>query len=173
MEAKQNHLEAKFTAKKDNGKNLYNQKELLDTNTIVDKKTEKVIVDCRIYGGRSKNSSTIYASIWVYNIKENKIPEAERENWQYQYNGTKNAWFSGQTSGHGKAGGYGYHKASEAVQNAIDSAGIELYGTPYAARGEKVDFKTRTCISGTGDVVIYDSLLAIAYAAGYNDVILV
>lgn len=173
MKAKQSNLKAVFVAKKCNGENLRNQKELLDTCTIVDKKTEKVIVNCHVYVGRSKNSSTIYASIWVYNIKEKAIPEEKRKEWLYQYDNTTEAWFSGQTSGHGKAGGYGYHKASAAVQSAIDSAGIELYGTPYAADSEEVDFKTRASISGVGDSAIKSTLLAIAYAAGYNDVILV
>ena len=37
-------------------------------------------------------------------------------------------------SGRGKAGGYGYHKASAAFQDACDSAGIEL-SQPVDGRG--------------------------------------
>lgn len=173
MQAKQNHLKAKFVSKKENGKNLYNQKEVLEMYTIVDKKTEKTIINCHVYGGRSSNSSTIYASLWVYNIKENKIPEKERKGWLYQYDASSPGLFSGKTSGHGTAGGGGYHKASAAVGDAIASAGIELFGTPYNARDEKVSFKERAYINGVGDGAIKSALLAIAYAAGYNNVILV
>lgn len=57
--------------------------------------------------GRSRNASTVYASIWVH------------ANGHY-------------LAGHGNAGGYGYHKESAAFQDAITSAGIQLVGSPYA-----------------------------------------
>jgi hypothetical protein len=59
------------------------------------------IVDLRIWGPASKNGSTVYASVWVHG----------------------NEYHLG---GHGKAGGYGYCKASSAADCAIRDAGIEL-----------------------------------------------
>ena len=60
-------------------------------------------------------------------------------------------WIHGEpyTSGSGWAGGYGYHKASAALQEAITNAGFTL--------SEPID--------GRGDTAIDAALLAIAYYA--------
>ena len=55
-------------------------------------------------------------------------------------------------SGRGKAGGYGYHKASAAFQEACDSAGIEL--------SQPVD--------GRGDSSVRDALYAVGAALGFE-----
>ena len=52
-------------------------------------------------------------------------------------------------SGHGKAGGYGYHKESAALQEAIESAGIKL----------------RSPIDGAGDSAVRGAMEAINRAA--------
>lgn len=145
MQAKQTNTIAKFTTAQNKAKNYSNDKEVIGKFVIIDKTTERTIVDCRLYMGRSKNSSTVYASIWV-NIKDLKLPK----DWAYGF-----------TSGSGSAGGYGYHKQSAAVQDALTSAGIELYD-----KDKKQQF-----IHGVGDGAIRDALLAVAYAAGYNSVI--
>lgn len=65
-------------------------------------------------------------------------------------------WVNGETiycSGSGKAGGYGYHKASAAAQVAINSAGIELSKS----------------IDGVGDEAIEEAVKAIAVAMGYEE----
>lgn len=85
----------------------------------------------RLYWSRS--GMTAYASIWVR---------------------TKDRTFF---NGSGKASGYGYHKASSALQAAIDSAGIELSES----------------ISGRGESAMRDALEAIARAAGYRKTALV
>lgn len=146
MQAKQTII-AKFTTENSNAVNYDNKKEKVSQYVIIDKNTERRIVDCRVYMGRSSNSSTVFCSLWV-NIKENKKPKT----WQYAG-----------TSGTGSAGGYGYHKQSAAVQDALTSAGIELYNAD----------KTRRYIDGVGDSAIREALLAVAYAAGYNSVIFV
>ena len=55
-------------------------------------------------------------------------------------------------SGRGKAGGYGYHKASAAFQDACDSAGIEL--------SQPVD--------GRGDELVREAMFAIGAALGFE-----
>ena len=55
-------------------------------------------------------------------------------------------------SGSGYAGGYGYHKPSTAVANAIQAAGYNLSKD----------------ISGVGDNAIIDALVAIAVLCGYE-----
>ena len=55
-------------------------------------------------------------------------------------------------SGRGKAGGYGYHKASAAFQDACDSAGIEL--------SQPVD--------GRGDESVREAMFAIGAALGFE-----
>ena len=57
----------------------------------------KEAIVCRVYMGRSRQAREVYACIWVHGI------------------GT---WASGK----GSAGGYGYHKESQAIADAIDSA---------------------------------------------------
>ena len=107
------------------------KKELIKTyNVITD--TLKEIVTVRCYMGRSANASMVYASIWVHG------PEHF-------------------TSGTGKAGGYGYHKSSAAIGDAIKSAGIELSKD----------------IEGLGDGAIDDALKAIARALGFSNVLIV
>ena len=111
-----------------NAINYGNKKELVNSwNVIVNSNDGlKNIITVRCYMGRSANASTMYASIWIYDEKHH-------------------------ASGSGKAGGYGYHKASAAISEAIKSAGIELDKN----------------IAGAGESAIEQALGAIAYALGY------
>lgn len=163
MKTKQEFLRAKFTDRADNAVNRSGEKALISSYSIIDKKTEREIVDCRLYMSNGRNASTVYASIWVNDIKEAKRP---------------GGWAYGSTSGSGSAGGYGYHKESAAVAAAIEDAGIELYGSPYGhpVNGDTPEqtramLKKRARIGGCGDGSVRCALLAIAYAAGYNDCI--
>ncbi len=114
-----------------NAVNYGDKKELIKTfNAITDELKEIITVRC--YSGRSASASTVYAAIWV--------------NCGSIY-----------TSGKGKSGGYGYHKASAAVADAISSAGITL----------------DTNISGVGDGAIKEALEAIANALGFERVLIV
>lgn len=56
-------------------------------------------------------------------------------------------------TGSGSAGGYGYHRASAAAQEAIENAGVKL--------AQRID--------GVGDNAIDDALCAIADALGITD----
>ena len=117
-----------------NAINYGKEKELISTwNVIVDNNDGlRNIITARCYMGRSANASTMYASIWIYDEKHH-------------------------TSGTGKAGGYGYHKQSAAIADAIESAEITLNEN----------------IAGAGDSVIEQALEAIALALGYESCLVV
>lgn len=141
-----------------NAHNYGGEKELTRSIKLIDKKTERVIVDARWYMGRSASASTVYCSLWCMG---RGVYEAAHS-----------------TSGKGTAGGYGYHKSSAALVSAIASAGITLYGSPYGHpvngdtdKATKAMLKRLTHIGGCGDGSIDCALLSIAYAMGYRDVI--
>ena len=157
MKTKQSTMKAAFTCEMSNGVNYGNKLETVGGYKLVDKKTETVVIDCRVYTGRSRDASQVKATVWVI-LSDAKKPE----NWEYRH-----------TSGTGTAGGYGYDKASTAIADAIESAGIKLYGSPYLRYGEKVDFKKRVNFGGVGESATRVSLLAIANAAGFNDCVFV
>lgn len=159
MKTKQEYMRATFTTERENAINYGYKKPMLARHVLIDKKTELEIVDCRTYGA----GATVYCSIWVQGLKENKKPAG---------------WVYGSTSGKGSAGGYGYHKESAAVAGAIRSAGIMLTGSPYGLPSNsdtpaqtRALLKKPAHIGGCGDESIRCALLAIAYAAGYTEVI--
>ena len=91
-------------AARSNGKNLSGQKELvsaISAVTTINGKMREVVCARWYMARKSDGASPVYASIWTYG-----------------------AGFD--ISGYGRATGYGYHKASAALSNAIDSAGIVL-----------------------------------------------
>ena len=140
---KREFLTAKLVNEASNAKNLSGEKETINRIILIDKKTERHCVDVRFYMSGSRNASTVYCSIWVY-TKDGKTH-----------------------AGHGKAGGYGYHKGSAALADAIESAGIELWGDQY----NRTKSKNKACIAGCGETAMRDAFNAIAYAAGYRDCI--
>lgn len=131
-----------------NGKNYGNTKEKINHWLVIDKKTERTIIDCRVYMGRSANSSQVCASVWIMG-----------DNYYI--------------AGYGVAGGYGYHKASAAIASALSSAGVKLFGHAYLPHNTKPDFKRHANISGVGESACRMTFNAIAYALGYRDVIVV
>ena len=109
-----------------NGKNLSRQKEMVSAMSavaVINGKMREVVVARWYMARKSDGASPVYASIWTYG-----------------------AGFD--ISGHGRATGYGYHKASAALSKALDSAGIVL--------SERID--------GLGDGAIRRALEAIARA---------
>ena len=131
-----------------NGRNYGDTKEKISQWLVIDKKTERTIIDCRVYMGRSSNSSQVYASVWI----------------------SGNNYY---VAGTGNAGGYGYHKASAAIASALESAGINLFGNIYHRAGEKPDFKRYADIGGGGESACRMAFNAIAYALGYRDIIMI
>lgn len=127
-------MKAQIVSTQSNAVNYGNKKELVNSwNVIVNSEDGlKNIITARCYMGRSASASTVYASIWVHS-----------DNYH--------------TSGTGKAGGYGYHKQSAAIAEAIRSAGIELDKD----------------IAGAGESAIDDALKAIAAALGFDNCLIV
>ncbi len=114
------------SAARSNGKNLSGQKELVSAMSavaLIDGKMREVVIAHWYKARKSDGASPVYASIWTYG-----------------------AGFD--ISGHGRATGYGYHKASAALSAAIDSTGIVL--------SERID--------GVGDAASQHALEAIARA---------
>ena len=114
-----------------NARNLSGDKETVATyNAVAYDRTHDIIrtyVTAHVYVSRSTGySGNVLASVWVCSPT---LPD---------------------TSGHGKATGCGYHKASAAIQAAITSAGITL--------SEDID--------GRGDSATETALRAVAIAAG-------
>ena len=109
-----------------NGTNLSPQKELVSAMSavaVINGKMREVVIARWYKARKSDGASPVYASIWTYG-----------------------AGFD--ISGHGRATGYGYHKASAALSDALDSAGIVL--------SERID--------GLGDGSVRSALEAIARA---------
>jgi len=156
MKTRQPYMRAILpTVSYSNALNMGDKKETIQQILVIDKKTERTIVDARFYMARSADgASPVYCSMWVHG--------------------------SIHTSGRGTAGGWGYHKQSVALASAIRSAGIELYGSPYGhpvnsdtpAQTRKL-LKTHAHIGGHGSGSMTCALLAIAYAAGCRDAIVV
>lgn len=134
-------MKAKIEKQVSNARNYANEKETVSNFIVLGKINGETreVVNARCYMGRSRSASTVYASVWVLG------------------DGIS-------TSGKGTAGGYGYHKESAAISDAISDAGITLWGSPYA--GETGDQKRRAHIGGCGSESIRAALEAIAKAAG-------
>ena len=98
-------MKAEFTNPQHNGRNYGGEKEMTAAYIVIGIGKSRSDVDelatLRVYMGRSRNASRVYASLWVHG------------------NGTHCA-------GSGWAGGYGYHKASAAASAAFANAGITL-----------------------------------------------
>jgi len=94
------------------------------------------IIDCRLYMSRSADgASPVYCSLWVFGKQDSNF----------------------YTSGRGRANGYGYHKRSAAVGDALDSAGIKLSED----------------ISGGGNSAVEEAFQAIGAALGAEQVLIV
>lgn len=119
-----------------NAKNLDGDKPRIDTIHAVAMRDGEAIsaVEARFwFVSRGSGMQPVYCTIWV---------RTKSGEWH---------------SGHGKAAGCGYHKASAALAAAIQSAGVKLY------RGKALHH-----IDGVGESAMREAMLAIAKAAGYS-----
>ena len=128
----------------DNGRNRSQEKELVSYWKVIaySKGEFHEPIDCRCWMGRSKQASTVYCSIWIRDRRNGR-------------------WYAG----NGSAGGYGYHKESAAIGDAIDSAGVQLTGSVSKRNGEA---KGPAHIHGVGESAIKAALEAIARALGFR-----
>jgi hypothetical protein len=143
------NLKAKFTKTDTGNANYsYDKKELVYSRAAAVAKGGEIHtpVSVKCYMGRSNSASVVYCNVWIH---------AE----------AKAGYIS--LSGSGSAGGGGYHKISAAVDEALRSAGVQLYGSPYSNR-EKPNMKHTASISGVGDSAIEAALVAICRALGYR-----
>ena len=105
---------------KQNGRNYGGEKELVSEYKFAallpkdhySRKRIGTVITIRCYMGRSRNASTVYASLWAHS-RDGEIHLA----------------------GHGSAGGYGYHKESAAVNEAFHSAGVTM-AAPFDGCGD-------------------------------------
>ena len=104
-----------------NGRNYGDTKETTDSYIVIgiEKGQPVELATARIYKGRSRNASRVYASIWLRG--------------------------GNYASGSGWAGGGGYHKASAALGRAIESAGVKL-AEPIDGRGDGAMLDALTAI---------------------------
>jgi hypothetical protein len=131
-----------------NGTNYGGDKETVGQLKVVAKIEGKdglrVPFDARFYMGRSRTAATVYCTVWVHGYKDG----------QEVY-----------TSGTGRAGGYGYHKQSAALADALRDAGVRLFGSPYAGRED--EDPTKECsISGCGSSSMDTAAEAVAREVG-------
>ena len=87
-------------------------------------------IEARLYGTGSKNYACLYVNVPAFDTR----PETY-------------------TQGSGSAGGYGYHRPSAALGEAITNAGFTL----------------SRCISGAGESAMREAMLAVALAAGIKN----
>jgi hypothetical protein len=79
------------------------KKELIHGLQCINTDNGIAVIDCRIYAGKSRSSSQIIAAIWIHDWKGSRF-----------------------SHGVGIAGGYGYHKGSQAIEGALKEMGITL-----------------------------------------------
>ena len=96
------------------------------------------VITVRCYMGRSASASVVYAVLWV---------RCANGHW---------------TSGSGHAGGYGYHRESAAIADAISSAGVTLQDLENDRKDHWF------ALGGTGTSYYPQVFEAIARAAGYR-----
>jgi hypothetical protein len=118
----------------ENAKNLSPDKETIERWRVAAVRNDGIDtpVDARFYMGRAGSASKVYCSVWLRSHDGQRF-----------------------LSGHGTAGGGGYHKISAALGDALESAGIKL-----ASR-----------IDGCGESAMIHALDAVAVALGYGDCI--
>jgi len=102
------------------------------------------VITVRTYMSAGRNASTVKACVWA------KAADTNSE-WR---------------SGRGDAGGYGYHKGSAAIADAVSAAGFELFGDPY--RRDSARNSERLHFGGTGSSAYEEIFKAIARAMGYR-----
>ena len=97
------------------------------------------VIKARFYMGRASSASVVYCNVWV-----GMGPHLSEDG--------EIVYFAGGASGKGSACGYGYHKMSAALAEALDSAGVKLDKD----------------ISGVGETAMQEALTAIARKVGFR-----
>jgi hypothetical protein len=138
-------IKAQIVKKAENAKRPDN-KELVSAYSLVVRLPSgemREVVTVKCYMGRSASASVVHAVLWV------RCKDGE--------------W----TSGSGSAGGYGYHKESAAIADAVKSAGIELKDLDRTDDAKHLP-RHYFDFGGTGESYYPQVFDAIARAAGYR-----
>jgi len=133
-------IKAHIIKKAENAKRPDN-KELVSAYSLVVRLPSgdmREVITVRCYMGRSASASVVYAVLWV---------RCANGHW---------------TSGSGHAGGYGYHRESAAIADAISSAGVTLQDLENDRKDHWFD------LGGTGTSYYPQVFEAIVRAAGYR-----
>ena len=138
MRAHEGNIATLSEKEAENARNMSGERETIETLAVVafdqeqrdDRYTQGIAeaVDARFYMGRSPSASVVYCSVWIRTRDGRHL------------------------SGRGSASGYGYHKQSAALDDALRSAGVSL-AVP---------------IHGAGESAMRQALIAVARAAGYD-----
>ena len=135
------------TEERSNAINFAHGKELIASLNVVGLKKGAMqdIVAVRWYMARGASASVVYCSVWVH---------------------AADCYISGS----GKAGGWGYHKESAAFEEALTSAGVELYADRYGDQyGQEGRPKSYRChVGGCGQGSVDLACEALARALGYR-----
>ncbi|MDR0908712.1 MAG: hypothetical protein LBM77_03000 [Spirochaetaceae bacterium] len=78
------------------------KKEIVYGFQYIDTETNTTVLDCRVYTSRKPYSCRVIAAVWLHDKKSQRYG-----------------------SGVGSAGGYGYHKPSMAIENALHEIGVK------------------------------------------------
>jgi hypothetical protein len=108
-------------------------------------------IHTRFYMSRTSSPSVVYCNIWAHGIDPKTGEHVS-------------------ISGRGSAGGGGYHKESAALNDALRSAGVELYGSAYDRpdKTERANRTKRAYIGGCGSQAMESARRALARACGYK-----
>jgi hypothetical protein len=148
-------MKAKFADRKGQAKR-YDGKETIESLQLVATRKGEILTPVRAewYMGRSSSASVVYCNVWINHGDFN-------------------------VSGTGSAVGGGYHKKSAAFAEALASAGVELYGSPYSEAGKTEAHgagtytshykpSQRCHIGGCGDSAVNEAMKAVGQALGFR-----
>lgn len=76
-------------------------------------------------------------------------------------------------AGHGKAGGYGYHKMSSVFQECLSKMNIQIFGDVYGSNSSRARKKQLARMAGVGEQAVRTAMLAVCHAVGHRKIILI
>lgn len=130
-----------------NGRNFAGEKATVGGYTVVAYRKGRFYEPVRVRFYEAKNAKgggAVYATVWASNGDKVSV------------------------SGSGNASGYGYDKASAAMDTALKNAGITLRGDLYGKDTSRAAKRKTAHIDGTGTAGIEAALCAVARAMGYR-----
>jgi len=146
------HLIARIPAPERHACDLSGVKELCGAWSVTVIYKDQILEPIRIrwYHARTTRPGVMYCSVWIHG------------------QGAQNSAPVG-ASGFGRDNSVGSDRMSGALDAALESAGVELYGSPYARKEDEIiDYRQRASISGVGDAAMREACHALVEALGYR-----